>query len=641
MAALSGGALAGAGASAGAGGAAVGGAEAGGYTGLGLAGTDAGLAGAMSTVGGATVPTGAVATGAGLAPAVGSATATGASAAGLAPAAGGAAAPVVAGGAASSFFPTASAALGTVLGANALFGDPLNLGGDNGSNAANASADAARQAAAISQDQWNYYKTKYQPLETSLIQQAQQAGSPEEYAAVAGRANADVTGAFDQAQKQTQSRMQSYGINPGSPAYQNTAASVDLAQGAAKAGALTNAYNQQKNLAYSKGLDVVGLGKGIPAQSAASSASAANAGTQASNSQFLQNQRNQQNIGYGLESLTSNASKLYGAAGQWFGSTPTANSSASMPGGDYMTKLTYANAGSSGNENFKDGGPVSHYASGGLVDLKAMLKKRGMSDEAANKVITPHMKGLKPRGYADGGGVGRQGNAMPDQSNMGAAIDHATGQVIGPGSGTSDSVPAQIDGQQPAALSNGEYVMNIGVQKLSPDEILEAINQAGLKKRQQGRPGLEPQNSNDVPINAGMTAYADGGGVGLGYMTPQDVAAGGKPTVLQKHGGISTEKTITIEADGRHYVIPTIINGQSYTPEAAINAFMTKKNKPIAVFDSADEAKAFAEQRSRDLDTAFGGAGRLMKGPSDPAIGGVMNKYARGGRVYAHAGLGA
>jgi hypothetical protein len=54
--------------------------------------------------------------------------------------------------------------------------------------------------------------------------------------------------------------------------------------------------------------------------------------------------------------------------------------------------------------------------------------------------------------------------------------------------------------------------MNAEVPKLSGDEILEAINQAGLKKRQ--TQGLEPQqDSNSVSPNAGSEAYADGGNV--------------------------------------------------------------------------------------------------------------------------------
>ena len=163
-----------------------------------------------------------------------------------------------------AFIAELAAGIGIVSGLNSLFG-----GDDGGSAASDAAATSANTASQISQAQWNYYLQNYQPLETGLIKQATEAGSPEEFARARGAANADVTGAFDTARKQTLNRMQSFGINPGSPAYQSTAASTDIAEGAAKAGALTMADRNTRNLAYSKGLDVVGLGRGIPAQSAA------------------------------------------------------------------------------------------------------------------------------------------------------------------------------------------------------------------------------------------------------------------------------------------------------------------------------------------------------------------------------------
>lgn len=114
-----------------------------------------------------------------------------------------------------------------------------------------------------------------------------------------------------------------------------------------------------------------------------------------------------------------------------------------------------------------------------------------------------------------------------------------------------------------------------------------------------------------------------------GYVSPADVAAGAKPVIPQAGGDISTEKSIGVEMDGKHYVIPTIIGGVSYTPDAAIEAFRSGKNPHLGVFDSEQEATAFAEQRSRDLDAAFGGGGVLRKGPSAPAAGGLLDGYGK------------
>lgn len=407
-------------------------------------------------------------------------------------------------------------------------------GSGGGGQASQTSNAAAAQAAQVGREQWDYYKANYQPLETKLIGQADAAGSKEEFARARGAANADVTAGFDQARKQTKSRMESYGINPGSPAYQSTLASTDIAEGATKAGALTAADNNTRNLAYSKALDVVGLGRNIPAQSAASAANAANAATGASRNAFARNQASMQNTGYAINSVGN-------AARQWFNSptrSSNTNTSVDQFGNDNGTYASSTFQGGNTNEGF-DGGSLVYnggdysaakggkvtrygigYSDGGVIEaektgpgeydataLKGVLQKRGLnpvvahaeSSKAAARhkgAITPHM-----RRFADGGGVGRQGLEGQDASNM--------GELQGPGTETSDSIPAMVDGQQPAALSTGEVVMNAEVPKLSGDEILEALNEYGLKKR-----GLEPRQSSDVAANDGAQAYADGGDVG-------------------------------------------------------------------------------------------------------------------------------
>jgi len=368
---------------------------------------------------------------------------------------------------------------------NALLGDPLGLnkGADEANAAATkasqASADAQTQLAKIAQDQWDYYKQNYQPLETNLIKQASEAGSPEEFARAREAATGDVTGAYDQARKQMATRMQSSGINPGSPAYQAALGSSDLAEGASRAGALTMADRNTRNLAYSKALDVSGLGRNIPAQSAASTANAANtanaAANVASNRQIAQNTQgvaNTQALGYGINSLGNVASK-------WFG-TPTAPS---QPTNQPTSDFSY------------DSG--LRFARGGMVPvlMRHGLNSKNAATVSGHPTITPHMNR-----FADGGGVGRQGMTMPDESNMGDASE-MNEPLQGEGTETSDSIPAQVDGQEQAALSSGEFVMNAEVPKLTGEEILKAINDAGLEKREQSAPPTPAQ------------AYAQGGRV--------------------------------------------------------------------------------------------------------------------------------
>jgi hypothetical protein len=506
-------------------------------------------------------------------------------------------------------------------------------GGGSGASAAQdqaalMSAEATRQNTAIGQDQWDYYKKNYQPIEGNLIDQAMQAGSPLEFAKARGRANADVAGAFDSAQKQTQSRLQSYGINPASPAYQSAVGSVDLAQGAARVGALTAADNNTQQLAYSRALDIAGLGRNIPAQSAASAANAANsansAGVVANASNqlaFGQNQTNMKNSGYAMAPITKAVS---GAVSDWFkpstGGYNHASDSSYGAGYDYGGYDYGADIYADGGKvsRFQKGGLVSRYADGGnifhnlgifgladteqtaptninnpnnatkpaqfangqpfeslmpttpwsisngqnggsrpsapaptaptrdqlrsqlvgqytttqqtggggagfnlddwyqhpeiyqpqstsVVDeagLSAAIEK-AMSGYKDGGTITPHMR----RGYADGGEIEPAGLEPNDASNM--------GKLAGPGTETSDSIPAVIDGQAPAALSTGEVVMNADAVKLTGEEIMEAINNAGLQRRQHG---LEPANEEEAQPQAfrkvgKVLKYAKGGAV--------------------------------------------------------------------------------------------------------------------------------
>jgi len=423
---------------------------------------------------------------------------------------------------------------------------------DSSRKASNTAADAAKYSAKTAADiptqQWNYYKDNYMPVETSLIDNAQNAGSQDEYKRAEGAANADVTNSFDQAQKQTQSRLQSYGINPASPAYQSATGSVDLAEGASKAGAMTAADNSTRQLAYSKQLDVAGLGRNIPAQSSASLANASALQLAQNKNSFYQNQQNQVANGRGIQAIGQLGSQAY----NWYNnsnSNPTpGGAGSSMPAGYYGsggqgnigttgyygTAETDALAGAGA---LADGGKVSRYASGGLVadepskevldGLKQRLMDRGIGEDDAEQAhqsakkkyknggpITPHMK-MKPLGYAKGGAISDQGlDAQEPQEQQDAS---EMGKLDGPGTETSDSIPAQIDGKQPAALSTGEVVMNASAVKLSGEDILNAINKAGLQARKK-QP--QPQEADqEEPMPQQQTAFKKGGKVKNRYAT--------------------------------------------------------------------------------------------------------------------------
>ena len=74
-----------------------------------------------------------------------------------------------------------------------------------------------------------------------------------------------------------------------------------------------------------------------------------------------------------------------------------------------------------------------------------------------------------------------------------------------------------------------------------------------------------------------------------------------RPAINNPDGSISTEKTITIEIDGKHYLIPTIVDGKQLTPDQAVMATMAGKNNPVGEFNSAVEAEVAARLRSSQI----------------------------------------
>src|SRR3990167_5527741 len=103
-----------------------------------------------------------------------------------------------------------------------------------------------------------------------------------------------------------------------------------------------------------------------------------------------------------------------------------------------------------------------------------------------------------------------------------------------------------------------------------------------------------------------------------------------RPIINNPDGSISTERTITIEADGKHYLIPTIVGGKTLTADAAVAAWRSGTNKPVGIFNSAAEAESSAVTRSTRIGELRGGGGnRLSKfAPSVKAPSTRLERFA-------------
>lgn len=418
---------------------------------------------------------------------------------------------------------------GAVAGAVAsgVVGSVLSDGGSGGGGGASAGQErlANTQADLALKDRANYDEI-YLPLERSLVDQAGKTNSPEEIARVEGEANADVTGSFNRARLEDIERMRAQGINPASPAFQSSQGSVGIAEAATRAGALKTARDTLRDTGYARQFALANLGRGIPSQVSAGLSSAGNQLSNIAARADMVSQRDKQNTAYALAPIgnavnkyvsskwndwTSSGSKPLNGTGGISGSTD--------PNSDYGTSA------GAGDDWFAKGGRVKpkdharlrrraahhlarhllkHYADGGRVgdDKWDRLETSGgryYDHEGADGTGAQYSGSTVTLGN-ERDSDSRESERMPHDKAVrlldavrrapkvrmasGGNVDVSeVGQLKGPGTQTSDSIPAVIDGNRKAALSTDEFVMNAGVSKLSALEILDAINKRGLAKR--------------------------------------------------------------------------------------------------------------------------------------------------------------
>lgn len=151
-------------------------------------------------------------------------------------------------------------------------------------NASNSAINAANMQAQIGAEQWNRYKDIYDPLERSIVADAQKADDPVAYANAAGLASATVS---DQFGKMRDRIGRIPGVDPSSGAYQDRMLGLEGAQAAQDAVSQNDARLRQKNIAREYQLQAMNMGKGLPATASGMLSSAVN------NQSYLANQQNQ------------------------------------------------------------------------------------------------------------------------------------------------------------------------------------------------------------------------------------------------------------------------------------------------------------------------------------------------------------
>jgi len=144
-------------------------------------------------------------------------------------------------------------------------------------------------------------------------------------------------------------------------------------------------------------------------------------------------------------------------------------------------------------------------------------------------------------------------------------------------------------------------------------EFLKNSGYPGIRYREMGitRSGDKPSNYVvfDPDILEIRRRYREGGGVGSSdfAVRPQsDIGAQidtTRPILDNPDGSFSTERTITIEADGRFFNIPTIVGGRQRSEEEAIRLWQAGKNSEVGVFNTLEDALSTARRRSSEIGT--------------------------------------
>jgi hypothetical protein len=149
------------------------------------------------------------------------------------------------------------------------------------SKSASKSASAANQAALdanayqgeIARDQWDSYKSIYQPLERTMAASAENYDTAENRELAASAAQATVSSELGKAQDRLS---RTVGYDPSSAAAQAAQANLSLTGAAMGATSQNTARQKVKDTAYARQLDMLGMGKGLVANASTGMANAAN-----------------------------------------------------------------------------------------------------------------------------------------------------------------------------------------------------------------------------------------------------------------------------------------------------------------------------------------------------------------------------
>lgn len=132
-----------------------------------------------------------------------------------------------------------------------------------------------------------------------------------------------------------------------------------------------------------------------------------------------------------------------------------------------------------------------------------------------------------------------------------------------------------------------------------------------------------------------------------GMIEPGNIDLSARPVVRHADGSISTVRSISVEMDGKEYLIPTVSeDGKVLSEDDAVKQFK-KTGKHLGVFDSPEDATAFARQLHEDQESLYApqqGAADVLNQPVSspqkaaqvlsPALQQYESAFRRAGEKY-------
>jgi hypothetical protein len=360
-------------------------------------------------------------------------------------------------------------------------------------------------------EQWNIYKTLFQPMEQRMVDDANNFDSPERQDMLAAQAGADTSRSYQAMQDQNAREMGRLGVNPNSGKFAAITNETGLAQAKDTAGAMNSARQAAITQGMALRQGAAQFGRNMPATGLSADSTALNAGNSAVGNLNASNQAH-------------NASM--NSAAQWFGGAQAGNSSAANIGlglyqgqlqGAQMKQDALSGIGSligtlgmaGGMAMARKGGVIKNNSVYGLSSLPYV------SRDASIRKSPGGLSMLRRKGYAEGG------------------------MIDGPGTGTSDSIPATIEGVQPIRVSNGEAVLNKAAVDLVGEDFVHRINAGGLamlaKKGPPQPAATGPYSSAGLATAKRAAPYpASTAGLGMGTARPLVPGAAGLPGLSRK-----------------------------------------------------------------------------------------------------------